>query len=230
MSHSAESAARHTPHTMKHELLEAVATGNKDLLAQVLGLGSNPVSTAAAEQGDQSCLTGVTAQGSSALHIAASHGHLELVEMICTRDVSLIKARNNLLDTPLICAARAGHGDVVDYLIEKALAEQEAEDPVLRAKNLDGATAMHEAVRNGHVVVLQKLMLKDSGLAAVVDGKGVSPLYSAAASHRADMVDILIRESPDGVKSRASYAGPDGQTALHAAVHYKGNRKSYVFY
>ncbi|OEL22175.1 hypothetical protein BAE44_0016806 [Dichanthelium oligosanthes] len=63
-------ARRHSPQTMNHELLKAVATGDADLLAQVLGLWS----TATAENHDESFLKGVTADGSSALHIAASHG------------------------------------------------------------------------------------------------------------------------------------------------------------
>lgn len=212
-------AGRHTPHTMEHKLLKAVATGDSDLLAQALGIWS----TATAEQGDddQSCrLKGVTAEGSSVLHIAASRGHLELVVMICTHDISLIKSRNNQLDTPLICAARAGHVDVVDYLVRAALAMQESEHPVLiRAWNSGGATAMHEAIRNGYAPVLQKLMSSDSRLAAMVDDKGVSLLYLAVVSNRPDMVGILIGESSDGVKSPASYAGPDGKTALHAAVY-----------
>jgi ankyrin repeat protein len=93
------------------------------------------------------------------------------------------------------------------------------EESMLRARNSEGATAMHEAIRNGHEPVLAKLMAADGGLAAVVDGMGFSPLYLAAALGRADMVDVLIAGSPpDGVKSPAYYAGPDGQTALHAAV------------
>lgn len=216
-------AARHTPHTMKHELLEAVVTGNTGLLTQVLGLvGSSETRD---HRGDESCLKGITAEGSTPLHIAASHGHLQLVELICNQDKSLLKARNSLLDTPLICAARSGHVDVVGYLAEHASANLEAEDdPVLRARNLDGATAMHEAVRNGHAPVLEKLMSMDRGIAALVDARGLSPLYLAVVSNRADMVDILIGEAPDGVKSPASFLGPDRQTALHAAVYFsKGN-------
>ncbi|RLN30134.1 protein ACCELERATED CELL DEATH 6-like [Panicum miliaceum] len=200
-------AARHNPHTMEHRLLKAVATGDTNLLEQVLGSQSS----ATAEQGEESCLKGVTAEGSSALHIAASCGYLELVKMVCAQDISLIKARNNMLDTPLICAARAGHVDVADYLMECAMDEQEG----LRARNLDGETAMHEAVRNGHLPVLQGLMSRDSGLAAVVDENGVSPLYLAVASNRSDMVKVLIGEPLNDV----SYSGPDGQTALHAAVY-----------
>lgn len=106
--------------------------------------------------------------------------------------------------------------DVVDYLMKRASAQKETEY-VLRAWNSGGVTAVHEAVRNGHASVLEKLVSRDARLAAAVNGQGISPLYMAVVSNRADMVDILIRESR-GVKSPASYAGPDGQTALHAAV------------
>ena len=105
-------ASMHKPHTMNPQLLKAVSNGDADLLAQILS------TTTISEESRCACLGGVTAEGSSALHIAARHGYLKLVEMICDQDISLIKARNNLLDTPLICAARAGHVDVVDYLIQ----------------------------------------------------------------------------------------------------------------
>lgn len=217
--------AKYSPHTMNHELLKAVATGNKALLNRVLHLESAP----AAEGGKESCLKGVTAEGSSALHIAANRGYLELVKVLCDQDTSLISSRNNLLDTPLICAARAGHVDVVNYLIKCASQLHEAlypqrvlqelpVNPILKAWNLGGATAMHEAVRNGHASVLQRLVSRDSRLLAVVNGQGVSPLYLAVASNRVDIVNILIKGSSNRVKSPSSYAGPHRQTALHAAV------------
>jgi len=92
----------------------------------------------------------------------------------------------------------------------------------LRARNSDEETAMHEAVRNGHVLVLRRLMSRDSGLDEVVDGNRVSPLYLAVASNRADMVEILIGQSSNRT---ASYSGPDGQTALHAAVYVSTEMK-----
>ena len=97
----------------------------------------------------------------------------------------------------------------------------------LRARNLDGETAMHEAVRNGHLPILQGLMSRDRGLAAIVDENGVPPLYLAVASNRFDMVKVLIGEPLNDV----SYSGPDGQIALHAAVYVsRGNLKSYKLY
>jgi len=73
---------------MNHELLEAVSTGDAGLLEQVLRSSS-----VAAGQGEESWLKGVTAEGSSALHIAASYGYLELVKMICTQDMSLYQGK-----------------------------------------------------------------------------------------------------------------------------------------
>jgi ankyrin repeat protein len=212
---------------MEPRLLKAVTTGDLGLLEQALGLRPSP---APAEQGNLNCLEGVTAAGSSALHVAAGRGHLELVVTICAQDPSLTRRRNHQGDTALICAARAGHADVVDHLAERAL-EEAAMWPTtsLRATNSAGETAMHEAVRNGRDhLVLEKLMSRDSGLARVVDGDGVSPLYLAVASNRADMVRVLIGDSPDGVRSSASFSGPDGQTALHAAVYVsRGNLKTF---
>nr|BAD37865.1 ankyrin repeat protein-like [Oryza sativa Japonica Group]BAD37902.1 ankyrin repeat protein-like [Oryza sativa Japonica Group] len=199
---------------MEHKLLKAVATGDADLLAQALGIWP----TATAEQGDvdqSCCLKGVTAEGSSVLHIAASRGHLKLVVMICTHDISLIKSRNNQLDTPLICAARAGHADVVDYLVRAASAMQEPERSVLRAWNSGGATAMHEAVRNGYAPVLQKLMSSDSGL-ATAGFTTPTLVFRAHAFQTAkrEMSESLRRWEP----TLAEKVDIDGRTALHYAV------------
>jgi ankyrin repeat protein len=173
---------------MNHELLRATATSDKALLEHVLSLNNGGISSSSS----RSCLKGVTSEGNTSLHTAAGRGYLDLVRMICDLDASLIEAKNNRLSTPLICAARAGHVDVVRYLIDRAAAS------MLKARNSEGTTAMHEAIRNGHNAVLETLMSADAGLAAVVDAKGFSPLYLAAALGRADMVEVLIRGSPDG--------------------------------
>jgi hypothetical protein len=63
----------------------------------------------------------------------------------------------------------------------------------------------------------------------VVDGKGLSPLYLAIISNRVDLVEILVRKSCDGERSPASYAGPNGQTALHAARSTPAKVTTYMF-
>ncbi|RLN29151.1 hypothetical protein C2845_PM05G36640 [Panicum miliaceum] len=106
---------------MSHELLRAAATGDKALLEQVLGLSIGNGGNLEAAGISWRCLKGVTSEGNTALHTAAGCGDTELVCIMCDVDASLIRARNNLRNTPLISAVRAGHIDVVCYLVERAL-------------------------------------------------------------------------------------------------------------
>nr|CAD1833766.1 unnamed protein product [Ananas comosus var. bracteatus] len=154
-------------------------------------------------------LAGVTKGGNSALHIAADFGHIELAELICSRDISLLEGRNATLETPLHCAARAGADRIIVFFISKAR-QLEA---VLRATDQEGKTALHVAAEEGRVAAATELMSALPGLAAIVDDNGVSPLYAAVLSKSLEIVQILI-----GSRSEASYAGPNGQTALHAAA------------
>ncbi|KAF8700439.1 hypothetical protein HU200_034379 [Digitaria exilis] len=93
-------------------------------------------------------------------------------------------------------------------------------DAALRATNRLGATALYEAVRNGDAETVQLLATEAPELAALTtDDGGVSPLYLAAMNGSAKMVRALLRRSPDGTTSPvASFAGPEGRTALHAAA------------
>nr|XP_034581014.1 ankyrin repeat domain-containing protein 65-like [Setaria viridis] len=63
------------------------------------------------------CLLGVTSNGNTALHLAASRGHSELAALVCERAPSLVATRNGGLDTPLHCAAKAGSRDVAACLL-----------------------------------------------------------------------------------------------------------------
>ncbi|OAY68507.1 Protein ACCELERATED CELL DEATH 6 [Ananas comosus] len=159
---------------------------------------------------------GVTVGGNSALHIAADFRHLELASLICARDSSLLVVRNAALETPVHCAARAGADRIVTLFTWEACRCEEA---VLRATDREGKTALHAAAQEGHVKVAEVLMSADPGLAAIDDNNGVSPLYAAVLSGSPKLVQVLIGSHADGGdRPEASYAGPNGQTALHAAA------------
>ncbi|XP_072951004.1 protein ACCELERATED CELL DEATH 6-like [Typha angustifolia] len=183
---------------MDPNLLKAARTGDQSLLEQDPGV---------------SILYGVTPGGNTALHIAASHGHLELAKMICERKGSLLVARNVMLETPLHCAARAGHDKIVSSIVSFSRNNGVGVETVLRARSRDGRTALHEAAQNGHVRVANELISADPGLANMVDDEGISPSYLAAMAESIPFLRIL--QSPP---FPISYAGPNGQTALHAAV------------
>ncbi|XP_042478006.1 protein ACCELERATED CELL DEATH 6-like [Macadamia integrifolia] len=91
--------------------------------------------------------------------------------------------------------------------------------PIWRTQNHDGSTALHEALRNNHEdVALHLLNLDIEHLVRVVNAKDESPLYLAA---EAGFVRVLTEILTPG--RRLSFAGPKGQTPLHAAVFYSAS-------
>uniref|UniRef100_I1QE55 Uncharacterized protein n=1 Tax=Oryza glaberrima TaxID=4538 RepID=I1QE55_ORYGL len=187
-----------------------------DVALQVsINVGAAALRAAAPRTGTSSLL-GVTSNGNTALHLVASRGHVELAKLISEMAPSLVATRNKCLDTPLHCAAKAGHRDVAACLLPMMRAA-EGTAP-LRAMNQLGATALHEAVRHGRAEVVDLFMAEAPELAAVTSGDGVSPLYLAATTGSVRMVAALLRPSRDGTPSPASFAGREGRTALHVAA------------
>jgi ankyrin repeat protein len=164
------------------------------------------------------------------LHIAASSSvhhltmftwrrptgnYLEFAKEVCSRERSLLMARNKLMETALHCAVKAGNYEIVSLFISLAEQEQHVErEALLKAKSFHGETALHEAVRIGHKDIVNELITFEPRLTGIVDAKGVSPLYLATMTNRLDIVRLFTREEPSLVSS----AGRNGQTALHAAV------------
>ncbi|WVZ66154.1 hypothetical protein U9M48_015420 [Paspalum notatum var. saurae] len=165
-------------------------------------------------------LLGVTSAASTALHLVASRGHAGLARRVCELAPSLVGTRDAGLDTPLHRAAKARHREVAACLLSamRARGSGTDADAAVRARNRLGATALYEAVRNGHAETVDLLATEAPELAAVTTDDGTSPLYLAAMAGSTAMVRALLRRSPDGTPSLASLAGPEGRTALHAAA------------
>ncbi|XP_072148462.1 uncharacterized protein [Setaria viridis] len=178
--------------------------------------------SSSSSEADADAAPAVTEDADSALHVAAAAGdggrYLESAAVICGRARRLLAARNGGGDTPLHCAAPAGHARMVARLIGLARGddggdEAAARAALLRMRNARGETALHEAVRFGGDEMVAALVGADGELARVVAGDGTSSLYLASTWGRHQMA----REMHD--KDRGlSYSGPDGQNALHAAV------------
>lgn len=189
---------------------------------QITRRSDAPLTDSSDVTSDASSTRSVTPEGDGVLHIAAGFGHKELTQAILevhNRDLLLwlLQQGNNRGDRPLHRAVRSGK-PCAD--LDKAQSIMEASvfiTSVMRAKNLDGQTCLHEAVLLGHKDVVDYLVSKDTGLTKIVDKEGVSPLYLATTLRRHDMVAELIRFES------TSYSGPKGKTALHAALWSKGN-------
>jgi ankyrin repeat protein len=200
------------------KLLRGDGRGVEDGQVAINLHGAAPAAAAPARSGTDRLL-GVTSNGSTALHIVASHGHAELAAVICERAPSLAATRNRCLDTPLHCAAKAGHRELAACLLRTMQAVgTDAGRALQQSRNQRGSTALHEAIRHGHVDVIDLMMTRAPWLASVTSDSGVSALYMAAANHSVQMVQVLLRPSQNGGPSPASAAGPEGRTALHIAA------------
>ncbi|XP_038976224.1 ankyrin-1-like, partial [Phoenix dactylifera] len=198
---------------MNPRLFKSARSGDRRILDELLRPGED-----APTQEDTRCLLGVTLEGNTTLHIVASQGHLEIAKEICRREISLLAAPNTRLDTPLHCAARVGDDKMVSLIIQFAREGEIEKRRVLRARNMDEATALHEAAKYNHARVAKVLMDEDATLSSMLNDAGMSPLYLAIAIRSLNVAKVLLQSSSWKNASPESYAGPNKNTALHAAV------------
>lgn len=141
----------------------------------------------------------------ASIHLAALHGHRELVELFLRSGIDA-NARNNKNDTPLLWAARGNHVETVRLLIRRGA------DP--RLENDKGSTPLYWAVRYGFADLARILI--DEGGAEVGQRRKlglVTPIVLAAALGHAEIVgDLLDREADPGTTVG------HGLTALMAAA------------
>ncbi|KAK3001083.1 hypothetical protein RJ639_022254 [Escallonia herrerae] len=161
-----------------------------------------------------------TPHENTALHIAVTSEHMNVVAEIFSRRPSLLTQPNLDGDTPLHVAARKGQFPMVNFLVAKILSSSKRDiDDIrnggivlLRRGNSGNNTILHEAVWNHQLKVVDLLLNVDPGLACFVNNAGESPLYLAARDGMLKVVNRIL------VLARYAHGGSDGQNALHAAI------------
>ena len=103
--------------------------------------------------------------GKTGLHIAATHGHYQMVEVLLGQGAE-INATDKNGWTPLHCAARAGYLDVVKLLVESGGSPKSE-------TNL-GSVPIWFAASEGHNDVLKYLMEKEHDTYALMEDRRVS--------------------------------------------------------
>ncbi|XP_039038964.1 protein ACCELERATED CELL DEATH 6-like, partial [Hibiscus syriacus] len=122
---------------------------------------------------------------------AANQISTEFVQQILDKCPSLLKKPNAKGEIPLHVAARFGHGNIVQLLIETAKAEE-------------------KGLENG--IDPEKQMTLNPHLASIVTK---TPLYIAARRGNHKLVALVLDKSDAAVHI---HRGPCGRTALHAAA------------
>ncbi|CBI35185.3 unnamed protein product, partial [Vitis vinifera] len=96
----------------------------------------------------------------------------------------------------------------------KCFLESKNAKQALEMKNGRADTALHVAVRNGHLEVVNRLVQENPKLLDLVNNHKESPLYLAVERGFFKIADELLK----GNSSECSCEGTKGMTALHAAV------------
>jgi ankyrin repeat protein len=127
--------------------------------------------------------------GMTALHWAASHGHLELAQMLIYAGANLRASTRINGYTPLFFAAREGSAGVVDALL-KAGADA-------RARSITGSTPLMLAAAAGNVEAVTLLLDAGTDINAREDARGQTALMFAAAYNRVAAVERLAQRGAD---------------------------------
>ncbi|XP_048431340.1 ankyrin repeat-containing protein At5g02620-like [Pyrus x bretschneideri] len=130
-------------------------------------------------------------------------------------------------DAPLHAVARYGLAGILRALIQAtyhpgdleqgcAISSKDApsqDQKLIRKTNNKKDTALHEAVRFNHFAVVEILIKADPEFSYSANDAGETPLYLAVERG----YDHYCRQILEGCKN-PTYEGPNGRTALHAAV------------
>ncbi|XP_024446572.2 protein ACCELERATED CELL DEATH 6 isoform X1 [Populus trichocarpa] len=199
----------------------------------------DPVLFKAAEAGNigpfenyQTCLDQLlTPDENTILHVYLGNQSREpeltdFVVIILEMCPPLLFQANKKGEIPLHLAAAYGHSNVVKVLIDRAKAlPTDSESGVTEAKkmlrmtNEEQDTALHEAARHRRSHVVEILTKEDPEFPYSANVHGETPLYIAASiitrwrEERGKVVDGIL-----GNCISVDYGGPNGRTALNAAI------------
>jgi len=193
-------------HTEQYAVAFIDATAKNDVRAVTGNLATGQIDVDETSDYDQR----------TALHLAASKGHLDLVRLLLERHGASHAVRDRYGGTPLDDAIRHGHVDVVHLL--QSLSKRHIEPTVVYVERLiqaaadddaatvgllvssgldpncsdyDHRTALHLSVCRGSRAVLELLLSLPQVQLAPVDRMGHTPLWDAIRTGNADFARML---------------------------------------
>lgn len=153
----------------------------------------------AAQQGDVAAVRTLLRQGEdvnasqgdgmTALHWAAYQGSTEMAGILVYAGANLEATTRVASYTPLLVAARTGHGDVVTALLDAGANA--------RARTSTGVTALHFAAGAGHVPAIESLLSHGADVEAHEFSQDQTPLIFAANRGRVAAIRTLMASGAD---------------------------------
>lgn len=127
--------------------------------------------------------------GMTALHWAASHGSVELTEMLLYAGANAASTTRLGPYTPLLIAAKGGHGEVMETLLEAGAP--------LNSVTSTGVTALHLAAASGSTAGVAALLDRGAEVDANESVWNQTPLMWAADEGHTEVVAQLILAGAD---------------------------------
>ncbi|KAL3714932.1 hypothetical protein ACJRO7_006783 [Eucalyptus globulus] len=152
----------------------------------------------------------VTPSGNSLLHVAASSGKDEVIELILDHFPNTVTRKNSSEDTPLHVAIRDTRLNATRMLIP-----QGKDSEIIYWKNKDGESPLYLAAETGDMEILHLLLeasAQDTDYAIKI--QGMSPVFAALQKNNVGMLDEIIDRLPKLLHVRDENEG----TPLHAAA------------
>lgn len=150
------------------------------------------------------------------LHMESMYGNTDRVRFIVREfsEKNLLLKQDANEETALHIAADNGKSEVVKVLIDAARRDSVTcvEDFVRKVNNKRN-TALHLAVRNCDLVTAELIARADPDDRHTQDSNSCTPIYLAAKLGYNDFVQMICTTC-----LAPSLDGPDGTTALHAAI------------
>ena len=146
--------------------------------------------------------------GWTALHYAAYHGHITIMERLVAKDYSS-KATTPKKETALHLAVKAGHYAAADFLLSKGVG--------VSAKDSHGQEALHLAVYNGDTEMVN-LLLSKSAKIDTENSFAWRPLHIAIAYGHIQLLEVLLEKGAsieDGI-GKTSYNKSQTQATVES--------------
>lgn len=181
----------------------------------------------------------------TALHVAAASGAPEILLAKLLKLGASVDVTNSCTDTPLCCAAEAGHTEIVNWLLDHGAdvtrGYEKGSTPVycaLRGRHVElashlidrgGKSTLHQAIQCNHLARARQKLNAGADVNHEEDPHRIElPLEMAIWLDATDMAALLLEFGADPNQQDESFQGEHGMvggnTSLHEAV-YKGSAK-----
>ncbi|XP_039155548.1 protein ACCELERATED CELL DEATH 6-like [Eucalyptus grandis] len=151
----------------------------------------------------------VTPSGNSLLHVAASSGNDDVMELILIHFPNTLTRKNSLEETPLHVAVQEGRINATKKLIHL-----ETDSEIIYWKNKNSKSPLYLAAETGDMTILGLLLeayARDEAYAAKI--QGMSPFAALK-----DRKSGIWKEIIDKLPKLLNLKGEDGGTPLHSAA------------